>query len=193
MPFSPTHPSPSTDPTGVLTLLVTKGLYKWHLAQRQDYPRPTLKLLLHGSQPSCGKGAWGTQWNDEPHCAGLPRRTGHSEEFWQSVVHWRRKWQTTPVFLLQEPHELYEKAERFDTRRWAPQVSGVQYATGGSRGQLLTAPQRMKWPGQNRNDFIYDAWCCKNNIAQEPGMLGPWVKVNWMWSRRKWQEWTVTS
>ena len=21
----------------------------------------------------------------------------------------------------------------------------------------------------------------KNNIASEPGMLGPWIKVNWMW------------
>ena len=26
----------------------------------------------------------------------------------------------------------------------------------------------------------------KSNIAQEPGMLGPWIKANWSW-----QEWTV--
>ena len=24
----------------------------------------------------------------------------------------------------------------------------------------------------------------KNNIAQEPGMLGPWIKVNWKWSNK---------
>ena len=29
-------------------------------------------------------------------------------EFWQNVVHWRRKWQTTPVFLPREPHKQYE-------------------------------------------------------------------------------------
>ena len=26
----------------------------------------------------------------------------------------------------------------------------------------------------------------KNNIAQEHGMLGPWIKANWKWSNRRW-------
>ena len=34
------------------------------------------------------------------------RWRGHGGEFWQSVVHWRREWQTTSVFLPWEPHEL---------------------------------------------------------------------------------------
>ena len=46
---------------------------------------------------------------------------GHREEFWQSVVHWRRKSQPTPVFLPQEPHEQREKAKRYGNGRWAPQ------------------------------------------------------------------------
>ena len=29
----------------------------------------------------------------------------------QNVVHWRREWQTTSVFLPWEPHELFEKAK----------------------------------------------------------------------------------
>ena len=29
-----------------------------------------------------------------------------------NVVHWRREWQTTSVFLPGEPHEQYEKAKR---------------------------------------------------------------------------------
>ena len=37
-------------------------------------------------------------------------RQGNSEEFWPSVVHWRRKWQPTPIFLPGKPHEQYEKA-----------------------------------------------------------------------------------
>ena len=31
----------------------------------------------------------------------------------QNMVHWRREWQTTSVFLPWEPHEQYEKAKRF--------------------------------------------------------------------------------
>ena len=41
---------------------------------------------------------------------------------WQNVVHWRREWQTTSIFLFWEPHEQYEKAKRYNTERWAPQV-----------------------------------------------------------------------
>ena len=32
----------------------------------------------------------------------------------------------------------------------------------------------------------------KSNIAYEPRMLGPWIKSNWKWSTRRWQEWTLT-
>ena len=42
---------------------------------------------------------------------GHPGRAGHGEEVWQNVVHWRREWQTTLVFLPREPHEQYEKAK----------------------------------------------------------------------------------
>ena len=38
---------------------------------------------------------------------GHPRRTGHGGEVWQNVVHWRREWQTTSVFLPWEPQEQY--------------------------------------------------------------------------------------
>ena len=80
---------------------------------------------------------------------GHPRQTGHSEEFWQNVVHWRREWL---VFLLREPHEQYEKAKRYDTGRWASRSESVQYATGESGGQSLIAPERMKQLGQGGND-----------------------------------------
>ena len=50
---------------------------------------------------------------------GHLRWTGHSEEFWQNMVNWRRKWQPTLVFLPEEPYGQYEKAKRYDTRRWA--------------------------------------------------------------------------
>ena len=42
---------------------------------------------------------------------GHPRWMGHGGEVWQNVVHWRREWQTTSVFLPWEPHEQYERAK----------------------------------------------------------------------------------
>ena len=30
------------------------------------------------------------------------------------------------------------------------------------------------------------------NIAEEPGMSGPWIKANWKWSNKRWQEWMLT-
>ena len=38
--------------------------------------------------------------------SGHPKWLGHSGEFWKNVIHWRREWPTTPVYLLWEPHEL---------------------------------------------------------------------------------------
>ena len=48
---------------------------------------------------------------------GHPRWTAHGGEFWKHVIHWRREWQTIPVHLLWEPHELYKKAKRYATER----------------------------------------------------------------------------
>ena len=49
---------------------------------------------------------------------------------------------------------------------------------GKSGGQLLTAPERRKWQGQSGSDVVEVCLMVKvkanvkNNIAQEPGMLG---------------------
>ena len=48
---------------------------------------------------------------------GHPRRMGHSGEFCQNVIYWRKEWQTTPVFWPQELHELCKNATRYDTER----------------------------------------------------------------------------
>ena len=62
---------------------------------------------------------------------------------------------------------------------------GVLYATGEELEQLQIAPGRTKQWSQSRNDA--QLWMClvvkvksdavKNNIALEPGMSGPWIKV----------------
>ena len=56
---------------------------------------------------------------------GCPRQAGYGGEVWQNVVHWRRKWQTTLVFLLWESH-----GER----------SLVGYCS-----RVLKSPTQLKW------------------------------------------------
>ena len=94
------------------------------------------------------------------------------------------------------------KRQRYYTGRWRPpgcKVSNMLPEV--SRGQLLIAPERMKQLDQRGNDA--QLWTClvvtvksdaiKNNAACKPGMLGPWIKVNWTCSSRRWQEWTRAS
>ena len=52
----------------------------------------------------------------------------------------------------------------------------------------------------NWTDILFSvSWLCiprclvKNNIVQEPGILGPLIKVNWKWPNRRWQWWTPES
>ena len=59
----------------------------------------------------------------------------------------------------------------------------------------------MKWLGQSGNDaklqmclvMEVKSEAIENNISNEPGVLGPWIKANWKSSNRRWQEWTSTS
>ena len=72
-----------------------------------------------------------------------------------------------------EPHEQYEKALWYDTRRQALRSEDVQYATGEEQ----RAPEKMKQLGQSGNDN--QLWMCleikvkydavRNNIPQEFG------------------------
>ena len=58
-----------------------------------------------------------------------PSWMGHDGEFWQNVVHWRREWQTTSVFLLWE-HEQYEKKKDRTLKEDLRRSVGDQYVPG---------------------------------------------------------------
>ena len=84
---------------------LNKILYYNRLSRWLGIPRETLKNIdawvsqdtdLIGSQ--CG-----------PDLGFLRKFLGDSIKSY--VVHWRREWQTTSVFLPWEPHEEYEKAK----------------------------------------------------------------------------------
>ena len=118
-----------------------------------------------------------------------------NETWWRVLIKrgiQEKKRQSTSVFLSQEPHEQYEKAKRYGTRRKdllavvCPICYWERLEDGKNRGQLLTVSERMKWLGQSRNDT--QLWMClvvkvksdaiKNNVALKHGKLGAWVKVN---------------
>ena len=63
-----------------------------------------------------------------------------------------------------------------------PRSEGAQYATGdqwrnNSRKNEDMEPKWKYHPVVDVMEVKSDA--VKNNIAQEPGKLGPWIKVNW--------------
>ena len=71
----------------------------------------------------------------------------HSEEFWQNVVHRRRKWQTPPIFWPWEPHEQYEQTKWCDIGRWVSQVKGVQYAPGEEQREITNSFRKNEAAG----------------------------------------------
>ena len=122
---------------------------------------------------------------------GHPTWMGHSEEFWQNVAYWRRKWQPTPVFFPWEPHEQYEKEKIDDTGRWVPRPEGIQYATGEEWRAITNSSRKndVAEPKQKCHSVVdvsgdeNKVQCCKEQYCI--GMLGSWIKVNWTWSSRR--------
>ena len=96
---------------------------------------------------------------------------GHGEKIWQNVVHWKREWQTTSVFLPWEPHEQYEKAKRFDTERWTPQVGRwpICYWRNNSRKNEGTEPKQKQYPVVDVMDDVSKIWCHKQQYC-----IGTW-------------------
>ena len=86
-----------------------------------------------------------------------PRWMGHGREFWQNMVHWRREWKTTSVFVPWELHEQYEKEKRYDTDstptdtgQWVPNMLL-------EKSEEIT-PEGKKRQSQSRNDA--QLWIC---------------------------------
>ena len=109
----------------------------------------------------------------------------------------------------QDPQQVNEYEAALDGRsQWPPHTMwytvdeppmsvGAQYATGEEQGNSsrINEEAEAKWkpcPVVDVSGGESKVWCCKNNIAYEPGMLGPQIKVIWKWSNRRWQEWTLT-
>ena len=97
---------------------------------------------------------------------GHPRQTGHGGEFWQNVVHWRREYQTTSLFLPWEPHEQYEKQKDRTLKEELPRSVGAQYATGdqwrnNTRKNEEMEPKQKQRPVVDVTGDGRKVWCWK--------------------------------
>ena len=109
---------------------------------------------------------------------GHLRWTGLSGEFWQNVIHQRRERQTTPVFLSWEPHENHDKAERYDSGRWAtPRSEGVQYVTGDEQKAITNSSRKNEVAGPNRKRHsVVDVSSGESKVrcCKEQYYIGTW-------------------
>ena len=97
-----------------------------------------------GSQ-SCGKGLGLFNEAVSHAIQSHPRQMNHSEEFWQNVVHWRRKW-STPVFLPEETPWTVWKGKNVWCQKMNPPGWNVSSILLGKReGQLLITQVRMSF------------------------------------------------
>ena len=78
------------------------------------------------------------------------------------------------VFLPGEPQEQHENAKRWHWKMSPLVLKVSSILLGRSRGQLLIAPERMKWLGQSRNDSVMDVsdgeskvWCSEEQYYIE--------------------------
>ena len=67
------------------------------------------------------------------------------------MVYWRRKWQTTSVFLLENPMNSMKRQKDMTLKDELPRSVDAQYATGeewrkNSRKNEETEPKRKKHP-----------------------------------------------
>ena len=71
-----------------------------------------------------------TQWNYKPCYVKPPKVDGSGREFWQNVVHWRMKWQTTSVFLPWKPHDSMKRQKDMTLKDKFRRLVGAQYGAG---------------------------------------------------------------
>ena len=82
---------------------------------------------------------------------GHPTQTGHGREVWQSVVHWRREWKTTSVFLLENSMNSMKRQKDRTLKEELPRSVCAYYATGdqwrnNSRQNEGMEPKQKQYP-----------------------------------------------
>ena len=101
---------------------------------------------------------------------GHPGRVGHGGEVWHNVVHWRREWQTTSVFYLENP---MNSMKRQNDRILKEELPGQQVPNMLLEISGEITPERMKGWSQSKKNTQLWMWlviearsdAVKSNIA----------------------------
>ena len=99
---------------------------------------------------------------------------------------------------LENPMNSMKRQKDKTLKEELPRSVGAQYATGGqwrnnSRKNEETDPKREQHPGEDMTDDGSKVWCCKEQYCI--GIWNfrySWIKANWKWSNRRWEEWTLS-
>ena len=78
---------------------------------------------------------------------------GHGGEFRKNVVHWRREWKTTSVFLPQNPMNSMKRKKDRTLKDELPRLVGAQYATGDQRRNNSRKNEEME-PKQKQHPAV---------------------------------------
>ena len=129
-----------------------------------------------------------------------PKRMGSGGGFWKKkkkkkLVHQRREWKISSVFLSWEPQEQHEKAKIYDTGRWAHQVNRCpicywEEQWNGSRKEWRS------WAKADMTSSFGCAWwwskvcCCKEQYCIGIWNVTPMNQGKLEWSNTRCQEWT---
>ena len=95
---------------------------------------------------------------------------GHGGEFWQNVVHWRREWQTTSVFCLENPVSHMKRQKDMALKDEFSCFVAAQYATGEELRNNLwkneqMEPKRKQHPVVDVTGDESKVQCCKEQYC----------------------------
>ena len=98
---------------------------------------------------------------------------------------------------LENPLKSMKRQKDRTLKDELPRSVGTQYATrdqwrNNSRKSKETEPKQKQHPVMNVTVNGSKMWCCKEQYCIGTWNVSPWIKANWKWSNRRWQEWTLT-
>ena len=97
---------------------------------------------------------------------------------------------------LESPISSVKRQKDMTPEDEPPRLEGVQYATGEEWRDITNSSRKneeawlkRKWcPVVDVSGNESKVQCCKEQCCIQLGLLGPWVKINWMWSSRRWPD-----
>ena len=84
-------------------------------------------------------------------CRATQDRWGHSEEFWQNVVHWRKKC-LLQYSCLENPVNSMKRQKDMTLEDEPTRSEGVQRAAGEEQRAITNSSRKNEWLSQSRND-----------------------------------------